>query len=48
MVLANLLVQDFLKVAPTGTMREIRAKIIKGGFKKKFLQTKDRVYQRAA
>ena len=48
MVIANLLVQDLLKVAPTATMREIRAKIIKGRFKKKILQTEDHVYQRAA
>ncbi|MCI5123270.1 MAG: hypothetical protein D3925_02020 [Candidatus Electrothrix sp. AR5] len=48
MVIANLLVQDFLKVAPTATMREIRAKIIKGRFKKKIIQTEDHVYQRAA
>jgi hypothetical protein len=47
-VIANLLVQDFLKVAPTGTMREIRAKILKGEFKKKFPQTEHPVYQRAA
>ncbi|CAK8725085.1 Transposase IS4-like domain-containing protein [Candidatus Electrothrix laxa] len=48
MVIANLLVQDFLKVAPTATMREIRAKIIKGRFKKKIIQTEDHVCQRAA
>ncbi len=48
MVIANLLVQDFLKVAPKATMREIRAKIIKGRFKKKIIQTEGHVYQRAA
>lgn len=48
MVIANLLVQDFFKVVSTATMREIRAGIFKGGFKKKFLQTEAPVYQRAA
>lgn len=48
MVIANLLVQNFLKVEPTATMREIRAKILKGEFKKKFPQTEHPVNQRAA
>jgi len=47
-VIAHLLVQDFLKVAPKGTMREIHANILKGRFKKKLFQTGDPVNPRAA
>ena len=47
-VIAQLLVRDFLNVAPTATMREIRARIHKGKIEQKILNLERSQYQEAA
>jgi hypothetical protein len=48
MVIANLLIRDFLNLAPTAIMREIRSKIIKGVVEKKLAKFGQYQEQQAA
>ena len=47
-VMAHLIVSDFLNLAPSATMREIRIRILKGNFERQFDKTAQSVGNEAA